>query len=196
MLNHTSMGKNKGNETVTVESLLRLKRAEQPGDQFWSTFDADFERRRLNALMERDDPRTRWAGLLKISSFALPALFLGTLGYFFLENELPRAGTSKPAVAEASQLETLNPLPAVADTREARTPDGGGEPVAMAQGLKSQFVLDAIEDPSSGRLDFRKVLYTPAIHLSSSSGSLYVNDSLSSRNYNVTRADLKIGRNF
>jgi hypothetical protein len=187
------MGKNKGNETVTVETLLRLKRAEQPGDQFWSAFDADFERRRLNALMERDDSRTRWSGLLKISSFALPALFLGTLAYLFLENGLPHAGTSKPAVAEASQLETLNPLPPVAEAREAASP---GEPVAVAQGLKSQFVLDAIEDPSSGRLDFRKVLYTPAIHLSSSSGSLYVNDSLSSRNYNVTRADLKIGRNF
>jgi hypothetical protein len=69
--------------------------------------------------------------------------------------------------------------------------------LAMNEGQhSSQFVVDAIEDTSRNGLNFRKVLYTPAIHLSAPSGSFYVKDSFSSRNYQVTTADVKLGRNF
>ena len=59
----------------------------------------------------------------------------------------------------------------------------------------SQFVVDAIEDTPSS-MNFRKVLYTPAIRLSAPSGAFYVRDNMSSSNYRVTTADMKLGRNF
>ena len=190
------MRMNKGKETVTVEALLRLKRNEQPSEDFWSTFENDFERRRLNALLERESPpHPFWTTLLKGASVALPALFLGAVTYIWMGSDSlalsPIDQVSKP-VAEMEGSEVSAPIaPNRAFERDEAMQ------LAVSEGpLKSQFVLDALREQPDRTLNFRKVLYTPAIHLSSPSGSFYVNDSLSSRNYRVTTADAKLGRNF
>lgn len=190
------MRMNKGKETVTVEALLRLKRNEQPSEDFWSTFEDDFERRRLNALVEREPvPHPFWATVLKGASFALPALFLGALTYFWMgpDSGVPSRSeqVSKP-LAEMEGAAIAAPMAVKAGVEMVEATE-----LAINEGpLNSQFVLDALREQPDRSLNFRKILYTPAIHLSSPSGSFYVNDSLSSRNYRVTTADAKLGRNF
>lgn len=39
---------------VSVEDLLKLKRAEQPSEAFWSDFDSQLHRRMLNTLVKKD----------------------------------------------------------------------------------------------------------------------------------------------
>ena len=45
---------NSHEKEVKVEELLRLKRAERPGEVFWNTFDRELHQRMLQTLVKRD----------------------------------------------------------------------------------------------------------------------------------------------
>ena len=51
--------------TVTLEDLLRVKRAEQPPAEFWAEFERGLRTKQLAAIVE---PRPWWAPLIRISS--------------------------------------------------------------------------------------------------------------------------------
>jgi len=51
--------------TVTLEDLLRVKRAEQPPAEFWSEFERGLRTKQLAAIVE---PRPWWAPLIRIGS--------------------------------------------------------------------------------------------------------------------------------
>ena len=55
-------------EPPTLESLLRLKRAETPGPEFWTRFEADLRGRQLAAIVEK---RPWWCTFPKVYVFAL-----------------------------------------------------------------------------------------------------------------------------
>ena len=188
------MGSDKGKEKITVETLLQLKRNEKPAEDFWENFEKDFHRRRLNALMETGTRSAiSFISLFKALAFTLPALLLvgGTI-FWSRSSESPISrsvvSTSEPvefdsgeslAQVERSQVESTDSIPDFSSDRVA-----------------NQFVVDAIQSSPSSGANFRKVLYTPAIRLSPSSGASYVRDNLSTSDYRVTSADLKLGRNF
>ena len=46
--------KNSHEKEVKVEDLLRLKRAERPGEVFWNTFDSELHQRMLQTLVKKD----------------------------------------------------------------------------------------------------------------------------------------------
>ncbi|MEO7600304.1 MAG: hypothetical protein ABIV50_15325, partial [Opitutus sp.] len=50
---------------VSVEDLLRVKRAEQPPVEFWADFERDLRAKQLAAIVE---PRRWWAPLIKFGS--------------------------------------------------------------------------------------------------------------------------------
>jgi hypothetical protein len=77
-------------------------------------------------------------------------------------------------------------------------PVAGRDPRPGMDGQRaaSQFVVDAIHADSDRALNFHKVLYTPALHISAPAGASYVRDTFSSRSYDVTTADVRLGRNF
>lgn len=188
------MGTHNKKETITVESLLRLKRSERPDGEFWDSFENDFQRRRLNALVQRETIRDAfWFPSLKAMSVALPAILLGSVAFFWpgLDDGVP---ASAPQMATLSPVERPVSLPVADDVSTAELDQ---ELLALSDSrLSSQFVVDAIQTDHDGPLNFRKVLYTPAIHLSSPNGAFYVKDSFSSRTYKVTTADAKFARNF
>ena len=45
---------NSHEKEVKVEDLLRLKRAERPGEVFWNTFDRELHQRMLQTLVKKD----------------------------------------------------------------------------------------------------------------------------------------------
>jgi hypothetical protein len=51
--------------TVTLEDLLRLKRAEQPTAEFWNEFDRQLRSKQLAAIIE---PRPWWAPLIRVGA--------------------------------------------------------------------------------------------------------------------------------
>jgi hypothetical protein len=189
------MRKTDDQQKVTLEALLRVKREEAPGEAFWDSFESEFQRRRLQALVGESSSRERiWKPALKTFSFAVPLLLLA--GVFFAREFV---APFSPAPSEVSPV-AAGPLSQEekkqAVSEEAATPRPESMVVSSTSG-RTQFVVDALrEEPTGGRLDFRKVLYTPAIRVSSSPQAKYVQDSFRSSGYRVTTTDHDLGRNF
>ena len=188
------MGNLNEKETVTLETLLRLKRSERPADDFWDAFENDFHRRRLNSLVEKKPLRSSFLNpFFKAVAVGMPALLITGLAFFWIQS--PEVSTSNPGTANAIAFAENDP--SASDMKREEIPGSKLTALAINEGpLVSQFVVDAIQNETDRPVNFRKVLYTPAIHLSAPNGAFYVKDSLSSRNYSVTTADLKLGRNF
>jgi len=187
------MASRKNKPDITIESLLRLKRNERPGGEFWDSFEEDFQRRRLNSLVEQPSMGdSLWSPGLKALVFGLPALLLVALTVLWAPREsLTRSqlalANSAPALVTGSIDLTEKPIVSIEPERM---------PAVSTSMASSQFVVDAIENTPSAGVNFRKVLYTPAISLSAPSGASYVRDSMSSGSYRVTTANVKLGRNF
>ena len=185
------MANRKDRPDVTLEALLKLKRNERPGGEFWDSFERDFHRRRLHALVEKPAFRDfLWNPLFKSMAIGLPALLLVAAAFMWT----PERATPKPsplAIYEAPVMET-----GAATSEEKPTRVEASLLQELPTNLStSQFVVDAIQDTPSS-MNFRKVLYTPAIRLSAPNGAFYVRDNMSSSSYRVTTADVKLGRNF
>ena len=101
--------------TVTLEDLLRVKRAEQPPAEFWTDFERGMRAKQLAAIVE---PRPWWAPFIRvgarISRFQLPvgatailAITLFTLREYQPVNSNP---VFEPAVTEAASHITLMPV--------------------------------------------------------------------------------------
>jgi hypothetical protein len=97
---------------VTLEDLLRLKRAERPPPEFWAKFDADMRAKQLSAIVGRP----RWSGV---------SAFLGLLGRF----QLPIGAAAALALAYVgyTRFESAPPAPvAVAPVRSVKPAPAAG----------------------------------------------------------------------
>ncbi|MEX0322861.1 MAG: hypothetical protein AB3N63_11925 [Puniceicoccaceae bacterium] len=187
------MAKDHQKEKVTVETLLRIKRDERPGADFWESFESDFQRRRLNALVESSSKRNPfWMPGLRTVAIGLPALLLAVGGLFWTQTDVP-SGVQIAVVENVPEL-VAEGFVAQADPAPVREVEV--LPEFDTSVASSQFVVDAIQPSQTKSHNFRKVLYTPAIRLTAPRGASYVRDSMSTSNYRVTTADFKQGRNF
>lgn len=187
------MSGNSNKQKITLESLLHLKKSERPKAEFWESFEKDFDRRRLSALVQRPT----WRDVIvspafRVLSLGIPAMALVVMALVWSPEENLVSSThviakrSDPVTEAVAQIETVAQV---------------SQPAAMTYDLdatqaSSQFVVDAFQDSTGSSMRFRKVLYSPAIRLSVPSGAFYVRDNLSSSDYKVTTADVKLGRNF
>lgn len=101
---------------VTVEDLLRLKRAERPSSDFWHDFERELRVKQLAAIVE---PRPWWAPLIRIHArFARYQLPVGATAILALtlvtvrEYRLPEAGVSFGPEAPVARIDAM-PGPAV-----------------------------------------------------------------------------------
>jgi hypothetical protein len=95
---------------VTIEDLLRLKRAERPNPEFWSNFERELRQKQLTALVQK----RRWwhdlpvmlsrrvyvpAGAAAIVAFTLVTVRYSTISSVaHVENTAPRIAAADPAV--------------------------------------------------------------------------------------------------
>jgi hypothetical protein len=99
--------KSDGNRPITIEDLLRLKRAELPPTEFWATFDRELRAKQLSALVEK---RPWWqrvpnafAGIMRYR-IALGVSAIAVLSFVSLRNqEAPSSAKSTRTVALATQ---------------------------------------------------------------------------------------------
>lgn len=191
------MRNHKDKPTVSLEELLRLKRNEQPSGAFWDSFESTFHRRRLNALVERETRRSSlWSPILKAGTigFSVAAMVVFSLVWpdsrkAGIELQAHQTVGTSGLSQESTELKEIQSSPRVASGTQFSGPGTGGQST-------NQFVVDAITDESAASRNFRKVLYSPAIHISAPTGSFYVRDNLSPSTYQVTTANLRLGRNF
>jgi hypothetical protein len=107
---------------VTLEDLLRLKRAERPPAEFWNRFEGELRQKQLAALLER---RPWWQGVphfltrrayLPIGATAAIALTLVSVKYYTATEEVrpfvPLATTSHAAHLQPAVLASRSAPPA------------------------------------------------------------------------------------
>lgn len=112
---------NEKKPTVTLEDLLRIKRAERPPAEFWDRFDRELRLKELAAIVE---PRPWWASFIRvgarISRYQLPIGAAAILALSFVtvreyrtsdyapsDLAVPTASESVTAVSEAAPTETV-----------------------------------------------------------------------------------------
>jgi hypothetical protein len=193
------MGNCKKETEVSVEKLLRIKRSEKPDNGFWEKFESDFQRRRLQVLMEQENTRSTWWHTLwnRGVAVAAGACALAAAGWIGYHGYVHEDGSERTAFERVAQL------PVSHETVPAETVsnvNGGAfsaDEMLMASGSTRQFVMDVIQQSSgSSGAAFRKVHYTPALEASSQPGSYYVRDSFVRGDYRVTTAEARFGGNF
>ncbi len=130
---------------VTLEDLLRIKRAERPPAEFWSQFDRDMRVKQLAAIVE---PRPWWAPLIRVGSrvsrYQLPvgatailALTLVTVSEYRLpQNE----ATFVPAGAQTT-LDAM-PGPALSAPVAANVYDQSAADAAVAETADASAVTE------------------------------------------------------
>src|SRR5271168_5255876 len=75
---------------ITVEDLLRLKRAERPQDEFWATFEAEIRSKQLSAIVSRRPWWDRFSWILaavsrrQLSLGSAAAVALAFAGYRYV----------------------------------------------------------------------------------------------------------------
>ena len=125
------MNDNPRKTTVTLEELLRLKRAEQPPAEFWTQFEHGLRAKQLAAIVE---PRPWWAPFIRIgariSRYQLPVGATAILAITFLTvweyHPTGAATVFEPAVAEAAGLA----VPAPASEKTAAVDSAVGPAMA------------------------------------------------------------------
>ncbi|EIP98392.1 hypothetical protein OpiT1DRAFT_02848 [Opitutaceae bacterium TAV1] len=134
---------------VTVEDLLRLKRAERPPEEFWARFETELRTKQLAASIE---PRPWWLGIAllwrKSAPFALPAGALAALALTVVGVQrvafAPAGSGPSPAIVVASQ----DTRPQAAATVAATARPASSAPVSAAQPTAPVRVA-ATETPAS-----------------------------------------------
>ena len=96
--------------TVSLEDLLRIKRAEQPPPEFWSQFEVDLRAKQLAAIVE---PRPWWAPLIRVgarlSHFQLPVGAAAILALSFVTVREYRPAHLSPAYEPAVATQDVAP---------------------------------------------------------------------------------------
>lgn len=102
---------------VTIEDLLRLKRAERPPASFWSDFDREMRAKQLAAIVE---PRPWWAPLIRLNArfarYQMPVGATAILALTLVTVREYRMPEGEPAFVPATEFAQLDAMPGPAIT--------------------------------------------------------------------------------
>lgn len=154
---------------VTVEDLLRLKRAERPDAGFWTSFERELRQKQLTALLEK---RPWWQMLpqlltrrvyLPVGATAILAFTLVSMEYYAPAQlaQVAAPATTSPVAADRTTTSTLAPVSsplvnrsesAPAEISVAAVEPAAAETSAEAVELMSLLVAPRETDRPSARL--------------------------------------------
>lgn len=118
---------------VTVEDLLRLKRAERPPAEFWAEFDAGLRRKQLVAMVERKSVwHTIAGGLTRWTWVGLPAGAVAAAAFAWV--------VVRPASAPVAPVNNPESLPAEMASKDLAQPSS---PVLVAETTRVEATLPA-----------------------------------------------------
>lgn len=151
---------NEAETKVTLDDLLKVKRAERPSEQFWDKFDQELHQRMLQTLVQKDPLYVqimrgltgRFAQMATVAGLA--AVIVLAAGRFMIDSSTPAA--SPETFAEVSEPEqtavaistatTANLTVASLESSRSDYAMGGIEETGLSQtsGLKRDFGLDSL----------------------------------------------------
>ncbi len=139
---------------VTVEDLLRLKRAERPAPEFWSNFERELRQKQLTALLEK---RPWWQEIpqflarrayLPVGATAILAFTLVSVKYYapaqLAQVENPPAGS--PVTVDREVTASITPVSSPLVNRSESAESATAETiVASATAVSSQVSTEVVE---------------------------------------------------
>lgn len=159
-------------KALSVEQLLRFKRAERPDDKFWADFDRKLHQKLFKTVIERrtNPVRTWFFSLARSRSmYAMPAVAAIMVAVGFALTRGERANTV-PGVPVGTGVDMVVSVEAPAR-------------LAVSRG-DERFVMDGL-DMSSDNNGFRKVMATQVMKTSASGSIRYIADQLGSTRENI-----------
>jgi len=157
----------------SLEELLRVKRAEQPVDDFWRGFDRELEKRLVRAVVQRRSVARAIFDWAQLQGKMIAALSCLSVGAFFLFS-----GDSAPDSQQHVVPDTrTNPAPAASEALE-KVDAWSSSTAPSVAGANQAFVIEVLSSgagPSAGA--GRTWLGTSS---GESSTAYYVADQLSS----------------
>lgn len=187
---------------LSVEALLRAKREERPGAEYWARFDRELELRMRQALLRSRPRRDRWSRLWRTALVALSGGFAvaGGLGAFILLSSgvpvmlatPPSAPAALPTVAARGQAtdtvaEVTTPTlgSATSATRgeaSARRSGSALEALVNFSKVEAQFVVDTLPTvlPQVRAPHFSRLMTPDTLLATYHSPAHYVADALES----------------
>jgi hypothetical protein len=111
-------------KNVTLEDLLRLKRAERPPAEFWTSFEAEIRVKQLSAIVSRRPWWDRFSKVFamvnrhQVSFGAAAAFAMAFAGFRYVSGQpeatkAPQTATPVPAVALAAAAAPVRPAPVI-----------------------------------------------------------------------------------
>lgn len=140
--------------TVTLEDLLRMKRAERPAPEFWTRFEQEMHHKKLAAIVE---PRPWWAPLIRVgarvSRYQLPLGAAAVLALSFITVREYRSTTLAPSLPQEVVASALPRTLAVESIAAPEMPAMPTPTPALAQIERSAAIEEAIAEdlPATGR---------------------------------------------
>ena len=152
--------KSERDHPITIEDLLRLKRAERPPAEFWTTFDRELRAKQLSALVGK---RPWWQNFPK----AFPRLFryripLGASAVIALTLISLRHDRPSPAIQEAIPSETASAAIVEIASSPAVTAAPGVQEVVVAKPMERSLVA-ATEPLNEVTLDAAAIPQTSSV---------------------------------
>jgi hypothetical protein len=148
----------RSSKTVTLEDLLRIKRAERPPAEFWASFEKSLRAKQLAAIVEK---RPWWYSWRPVFRWSVPAGAVAAVAVTVLSlrsggglAEAPQTGreiaTAIPVQSEPASLErvALQPETAVAPASSFDAPRHAAEPVVVAAAESVQSSAPAAVVPA------------------------------------------------
>ncbi len=146
---------------VTIEDLLRVKRAERPSAEFWSRFEQDLRAKQLAAIVE---PRPWWIKLRlpqaarTLARYQMPvgAAAALALGFIVVREYRPVHAASESDAITATAASVTQTVATVAAVSEASSPvETASEPVPVVASLVASVaeitpVIDTVEQAPAG----------------------------------------------
>ncbi len=131
---------------VSLEDLLRLKRAERPSDEFWVQFETELKRKQLAAAVERAPSWGAWLQRWRWTWVGLPVGAAAAWFFTWSALSVPPSSSGDALVAEGISAEVSAPVVASAP---ASTPQ-----VGTSEKIRSEVIAPvavATATPSSSR---------------------------------------------
>ncbi len=155
---------------ITVEDLLRLKRAERPAAEFWATFESEIRAKQLSAIVNK---RPWWDGISRIIWVvhrhpvpvgAAAALALAYMGVRYMGGPAGPAASNRANLAQPVAAATVAAPAARPVDRPAALPEGAGfaarevtpvqEPVMAVSESHITKAPVTVANPSASRSPF------------------------------------------
>ena len=131
-------------EPPTLENLLRLKRAETPGPEFWTRFEQELRHRQLAAIVEK---RPWWCAFPRAYVFALRhnrqigSLAALAVASFFGYHEFHAFEASAP---RSARIQVAYMVRSDAQTSSARIASAAAKPVSVANPSRAAAMVATV----------------------------------------------------